>query len=29
MLRDARIVFEGSADELRQSRDQYLKAFLS
>ena len=29
MLRDARIVFEGSADELRQSRDPYLKAFLS
>ena len=29
MLRDARIVFEGSAEQLRQSRDPYLKAFLS
>jgi phospholipid/cholesterol/gamma-HCH transport system ATP-binding protein len=29
MLRDGTIVFEGSADELRSSRDPYLKAFLS
>jgi phospholipid/cholesterol/gamma-HCH transport system ATP-binding protein len=29
MLRDARIVFEGSADDLRSSRDPYLKEFLS
>jgi phospholipid/cholesterol/gamma-HCH transport system ATP-binding protein len=29
MLREGRIVFEGSADELRRSTDSYLKAFLS
>jgi phospholipid/cholesterol/gamma-HCH transport system ATP-binding protein len=29
MLRDGTIAFEGSADELRSSRDPYLKAFLS
>ena len=29
MLRDGRIAFEGSADELRSSPDPYLKAFLS
>jgi phospholipid/cholesterol/gamma-HCH transport system ATP-binding protein len=29
MLRDGRIVFEGSAHELRSSTDPYLKAFLS
>jgi phospholipid/cholesterol/gamma-HCH transport system ATP-binding protein len=29
MLRDGRIAFEGHAAELRQSRDTYLKAFLS
>jgi phospholipid/cholesterol/gamma-HCH transport system ATP-binding protein len=29
MLRDAQIVFEGSAEQLRQSSDSYLKAFLS
>jgi phospholipid/cholesterol/gamma-HCH transport system ATP-binding protein len=29
MLRDAHIVFEGSAEQLRQSSDRYLKAFLS
>jgi ABC-type transporter Mla maintaining outer membrane lipid asymmetry ATPase subunit MlaF len=29
MLRDAQIVFEGSAEQLRQSSDPYLKAFLS
>jgi phospholipid/cholesterol/gamma-HCH transport system ATP-binding protein len=29
MLRDGRIVFEGSAHELRASRDPYLQAFLS
>jgi phospholipid/cholesterol/gamma-HCH transport system ATP-binding protein len=29
MLRDARIVFEGSAEQLRQSTDPYLQAFLS
>ena len=29
MLRDGRIVFEGSADELRASTDPYLRAFLS
>jgi phospholipid/cholesterol/gamma-HCH transport system ATP-binding protein len=29
MLRDAQIAFEGSAEQLRQSSDPYLKAFLS
>jgi len=29
MLRDGFIVFEGDADELRQSKDEYLKEFLS
>jgi phospholipid/cholesterol/gamma-HCH transport system ATP-binding protein len=29
MLRDGRIVFEGSADELRASTDPYLREFLS
>ena len=29
MLREARIVFEGSAEDLRSSRDPYLKEFLS
>jgi phospholipid/cholesterol/gamma-HCH transport system ATP-binding protein len=29
MLKDGSIAFEGSADELRSSRDPYLKAFLS
>ncbi|MEZ5290269.1 MAG: ATP-binding cassette domain-containing protein [Vicinamibacterales bacterium] len=29
MLRDGRIAFEGSADELRASTDPYLRAFLS
>jgi phospholipid/cholesterol/gamma-HCH transport system ATP-binding protein len=29
MLRDGKIVFEGSADELRASTDPYLQAFLS
>ena len=29
MLRDGRIVFEGSADELRASTDPYILAFLS
>jgi phospholipid/cholesterol/gamma-HCH transport system ATP-binding protein len=29
MLRDAAIVFEGSADQLRTSQDAYLRAFLS
>ena len=29
MLRDAEVAFEGSADELRQSTDTYLKTFLS
>jgi phospholipid/cholesterol/gamma-HCH transport system ATP-binding protein len=29
MLRDAQIVFEGSAEQLRHSSDSYLKAFLS
>ena len=29
MLRDAEVVFEGSADELRASSDTYLKTFLS
>lgn len=29
MLRDARIVFEGSAEDLRASRDPYLREFLS
>ncbi|MGE0813948.1 MAG: ABC transporter ATP-binding protein [Vicinamibacterales bacterium] len=29
MLRDGRIAFEGSADELRASADPYLRAFLS
>jgi phospholipid/cholesterol/gamma-HCH transport system ATP-binding protein len=29
MLRDAHIVFEGSAEQLRQSTDPYLRAFLS
>jgi phospholipid/cholesterol/gamma-HCH transport system ATP-binding protein len=29
MLRDAAVAFEGSAGELRQSSDQYLKTFLS
>ena len=29
MLRDGKIVFEGSADELRASDGPYLKAFLS
>jgi phospholipid/cholesterol/gamma-HCH transport system ATP-binding protein len=29
MLRDAKIVFEGSAEELRTSRDPYLREFLS
>ena len=29
MLRDAEIMFEGSADQLRHSQDPYLKAFLS
>jgi phospholipid/cholesterol/gamma-HCH transport system ATP-binding protein len=29
MLREARIVFEGSAEQLRQSTDPYLQAFLS
>ncbi len=29
MLRDGRVVFEGTAEELRNSRDPYLKRFLS
>ena len=29
MLRDGRIMFEGSADELRASTDPYLREFLS
>jgi phospholipid/cholesterol/gamma-HCH transport system ATP-binding protein len=29
MLRDGRIAFEGDADELRESNDDYLKTFLS
>jgi hypothetical protein len=29
MLRDAQILFEGSAEQLRQSSDSYLKSFLS
>jgi hypothetical protein len=29
MLRDAQIAFEGSAEDLRQSRDPYLREFLS
>jgi hypothetical protein len=29
MLRDGRIHFEGSADELRSSGDPYLQEFLS
>jgi phospholipid/cholesterol/gamma-HCH transport system ATP-binding protein len=29
MLRDAEIMFEGSAEELRRSQDSYLRAFLS
>jgi ABC-type transporter Mla maintaining outer membrane lipid asymmetry ATPase subunit MlaF len=29
MLKDADVVFEGSADDLRQSQDPYLKTFLS
>ena len=29
MLRDGKIVFEGSADELRGATDPYLRAFLS
>ena len=29
MLRDGRIVFEGDADALRHSKDEYLKTFLS
>ncbi len=29
MLRDGKIAFEGSADELRGANDPYLRAFLS
>ena len=29
MLKDGHIVFEGSAEELRQSNDPYLQTFLS
>jgi phospholipid/cholesterol/gamma-HCH transport system ATP-binding protein len=29
MLRDAEIMFEGSAEELKRSQDPYLRAFLS
>ena len=29
MLKDAHVAFQGSADELRSSRDEYLRAFLS
>ena len=29
MLRDGRVAFEGNAAELRASRDEYLKTFLS
>ena len=29
MLRDGVVAFEGNADELRATDDQYLKAFLS
>jgi hypothetical protein len=29
MLKSGRVAFEGGADELRQSSDEYLKAFLS
>ena len=29
MIRDGEVSFEGSADELRDSTDSYLKAFLS
>jgi phospholipid/cholesterol/gamma-HCH transport system ATP-binding protein len=29
MLKDGKIAFEGHADELRESRDEYLRAFLS
>jgi hypothetical protein len=29
MLKDGRIAFEGRADELRASDDEYLRSFLS
>jgi phospholipid/cholesterol/gamma-HCH transport system ATP-binding protein len=29
MLRDGRVAFEGSADELQQASDEYLRAFVS
>jgi hypothetical protein len=29
MLRDGKIAFEGPAEELRGSKDEYLRAFLS
>jgi hypothetical protein len=29
MLRDGRVAFEGNADTLRQSTDDYIRAFLS
>ena len=29
MLKDGKIAFEGSADELRASHDPYLQSFLS
>jgi hypothetical protein len=29
MLKDGRVAFEGSADELQASDDEYLRAFVS